>query len=230
MNDYPFGNFLYEKRKQAGLTQRQAAAMLGVSDKAVSKWENGRSKPTTEMLRKLSVLYMTSVEQLLQLQEEAPRAKITKIVLTGGPSAGKTTALSWIRNEFTKLGYTVLIIAETATELISSGVAPWTCRSNLDYQRSQMRLQLDKERVYERAAAAMPVEKILIVCDRGAMDNKAYMTQEEFDEVLRYLDLHEIELRDNYDGVFHLVTAANGALEAYSSANNAARYETAEEA
>ena len=37
LNDYAFGNYLYEKRKQAQLTQRQAAAMLGVSDKAVSK-------------------------------------------------------------------------------------------------------------------------------------------------------------------------------------------------
>ena len=230
MNDYPFGNFLYEKRKQAGLTQRQTAAMLGVSDKAVSKWENGRSKPTTEMLRKLSVLYKTPVEQLLQLQEEAPRAKITKIVLTGGPSAGKTTALSWIRNEFTKLGYAVLIIAETATELISSGVAPWTCRSNLDYQRSQMRLQLDKERVYERAAAAMAAEKILIVCDRGAMDNKAYMEPLDFARLLEELKTTEVQLRDGYDGVFHLVTAVKGAEEFYTTEGHAARTESVAQA
>ena len=61
LNDYAFGNYLYEKRKQAGLTQRQAAAMLGVSDKAVSKWENGRAKPTTDVLRKLAVLYKTPI-------------------------------------------------------------------------------------------------------------------------------------------------------------------------
>ena len=52
--------------------------------------------------------------------------RIRKIVLTGGPSAGKTTGLSWIRNAFSKLGYTVLFVPETATELISGGVAPWT--------------------------------------------------------------------------------------------------------
>ena len=230
LNDFTFGNYLYEKRKQAGLTQRQAAAMLGVSDKAVSKWENGRAKPTTEMLRKLSVLYKTPIEQLLQLQEEGPRAKITKIVLTGGPSAGKTTALSWIRNEFTKLGYTVLIVAETATELISSGVAPWTCRSNLDYQRSQMTLQLDKERVYERAAATMPADKILIVCDRGAMDNKAYMDELDFACLLEELGMTEVQLRDEYDGVFHLVTAAKGAEEFYTTAGHAARTESVAQA
>ena len=157
---------------------------------------------------------------------------IQKIVITGGPCAGKTTAMSWIQNAFSARGYRVLFIPETATEFISGGVAPWTCGTNLEYQKVQMALQIKKEELFMQAAQTMgeQAQKILIVCDRGAMDNKAYMTQEEFDEVLRYLDLHEIELRDNYDGVFHLVTAANGALEAYSSANNAARYETAEEA
>ena len=38
---------------------------------------------------------------------------IQKIVITGGPCAGKSTAMSWIRNAFTQRGYTVLIIPET---------------------------------------------------------------------------------------------------------------------
>ena len=60
---------------------------------------------------------------------------ISKIVITGGPCAGKTTALSWIQNAFTKKGYRVLFVPETATELISGGVAPWTCGTNEDYQK-----------------------------------------------------------------------------------------------
>ena len=51
MNDYRFADYLYEKRRQAGLSQRQVAALLGMSDKAVSKWETGRAKPTTNALR-----------------------------------------------------------------------------------------------------------------------------------------------------------------------------------
>ena len=62
---------------------------------------------------------------------------ITKIVITGGPCAGKTTALSWIMNSFTERGYVVLFVPETATELINGGVAPWTCKSNADYQFCQ---------------------------------------------------------------------------------------------
>lgn len=155
---------------------------------------------------------------------------IHKIVITGGPCAGKTTALSWIENAFTKRGYRVLFVPETATELIGGGVAPWTCGTNLDYQKCQMRLQLEKEAIFEQAARTMDAEKILIVCDRGALDNKAYMNDEEFAAVLEAVGTNEVALRDTYDAVFHLTTAAKGALEAYTLANNAARTETPEQA
>lgn len=155
---------------------------------------------------------------------------IKKIVITGGPCAGKTTAMSWIQNAFTKRGYTVLFVPETATELISGGVCPWTCGTNKDYQRGQLRLQKTKEEVFEAAAKTMPNERILIVCDRGMADNHAYMTDEEYNDLLAELGLTEVGVRDNYDAVFHLVTAACGAEEFYSNANNAARYETVEEA
>ena len=156
--------------------------------------------------------------------------EITKIVITGGPCAGKSTAMSWVQKAFTQMGYSVLFVPETATELITGGVAPWTCGSNGDYQKCQLKLQLDKEAVFEQAAMTMAAEKVLIVCDRGALDNKAYMNDTEFSQVLEFLGTNEIELRDNYDAVFHLVTAAKGAEEFYTTANNAARTETLDEA
>lgn len=156
--------------------------------------------------------------------------KITKIVITGGPCAGKSTAMSWIQNAFTNLGYTVLFVPETATELITGGVAPWTCGTNKDYQTCQVHLQLEKERVFDWAANSMKAEKILIVCDRGALDNKVYMDQQTFDEILQMLGTNETVLRDKYDAVFHLVTAAKGAEKFYTTANNSARLETVEEA
>lgn len=156
--------------------------------------------------------------------------EITKIVITGGPCAGKTTAMSWIQSNYTKKGYTVLFVPETATELITGGVAPWTCGTNADYQKCQMELQLKKEELFQRAAATMPAQKLLIVCDRGALDNKAYMSDEDFAKVLEDLGLNEVELRDSYDAVFHLVTAAKGVQQVYTTANNAARTESPEQA
>ena len=157
---------------------------------------------------------------------------ITKIVLTGGPCAGKSTAMSWIQNSFTERGYRVLFVPETATELITGGVAPWTCGSNLDYQCCQMRLQAEKEDIFLTAANTMPEEKILIVCDRGMMDNRAYMSEEDFGSVLGRIQRTEVEIRDCYDAVFHLVTAANGAPDIYlkNKDSNPARTETVEKA
>lgn len=230
MNDYNFGNYIFELRKRSGLSQSELAVKVGVTNKAVSKWEVGRAKPGTETIRKLAALFHVSVDELLKRREEEHSVEITKIVITGGPCSGKSTAMSWIQNTFTQMGYAVLFIPETATELITGGVAPWTCGSNGEYQKCQLQLQLYKERVFEQAAKTMDVSKVLIVCDRGALDNKAYMDDLEYAQALDYLGTNEIELRDNYDAVFHLVTAAIGAEEFYTTANNSARTETPEEA
>ena len=162
---------------------------------------------------------------------DAPhRQTITRIVITGGPCAGKTTAMSWIQNAFTEKGYLVLFVDETATQL-SSGGAPWRLtRNNREYQYRVTQLMLAKEEVFTAVARTFEADKVLVVCDRGALDNRAYMTDEEFRYVLEKLNMTEVELRDHYDAVFHLVTAAKGAEEFYTYANNAARYETVEEA
>jgi len=230
MNDYEFGNYLYELRNQNGLTQRFVAYELGVTDKAVSKWENGKSKPDLDKLKSLAVLYNVSLDKLLNLSKSSQKNNITKIVLTGGPCAGKTTALSWINNYFTKIGYTVLFVPEVATELISNGVAPWTCGSNYEYQLLQFKLQKFKEKIFEDGAKTMNNNRILIVCDRGLLDNKAYMKNVEFKRALDELNMSETKERDSYDAVFHLVTAAKGKENVYTLDNNKARTESVEEA
>ena len=230
MNDYTFGNKILELRTKLSLSQTELAEKVGVTNKAVSKWETGKSKPTTNVIRKLAALFNVDVEEMLCMRGEQRKMEISKIVITGGPSAGKTTAMSWVQNAFTQMGYTVLFVPETATELITGGVAPWTCGTNAEYQKCQMKLQIEKEKIFEQAARTMTADKILIVCDRGTLDNKAYMNDIEFAEVIQFIGSNEVELRDNYDAVFHLVTAAKGAEEFYTTANNSARTETVEEA
>jgi len=154
---------------------------------------------------------------------------ITKIVLTGGPCAGKSTALSRIEQLFTDIGYKVIFVSETATDIILGGIA-FGSIPKLDFQTQLLSLQLFREKMFVNCAQQLPDEKILIVCDRGALDGKAYMTADEFAEVMNRLDTNEIELWDNYDAVFHLVSSADGAVEYYSLEQNAARTESAEQA
>jgi len=154
---------------------------------------------------------------------------INKIVLTGGPCGGKSTALSRIEQVYTAMGYKVIFVSETATELITGGIAPWLIK-NIDFQTSLLSMQLFREKTYEKLARKLSDEKVLIVCDRGALDNKAYMSDDEFSKVLAALNTNEIDLRDHYDAVFHLVSAADGAAKFYTTANNEARTETIEQA
>ena len=122
---------------------------------------------------------------------------ITKIAVTGGPCAGKTTALASIQTAFSRLGYKVITVPEPATELISNGVTPWECSSAEEYQWCQMKVQITTEHAFERAARGMDDEKILIVCDRGMLDNKYYMTADEFQRVIAVLGYTEAQLRDS---------------------------------
>ena len=164
------------------------------------------------------------------MADASRKQTITRIVITGGPCAGKTTAMSWIQNAFTEKGYLVLFVDETATQL-SRGGAPWKLtRDNQEYQYCVTRLMLAKEEAFTDIAKTFEADKVLVVCDRGALDNRAYMSEGEFRYVLDKLRTTEVELRDHYDAVFHLVTAAKGAEEFYTYANNAARYETVQEA
>ena len=229
MDEYTLGNKIYELRKKKNLTQEDLAILLDISDKAVSKWENGTSKPTIENLSKLSKILDISLDELITLEEKKSKQKINKIVLTGGPCAGKTTAMNWIQNFFQKQGYKVLFVPETATELITGGLTPWETKTNIDFQSVLFDLQLEKEKLFEEGAKKLPNDKILIVCDRGILDNKAYMTKRDFDYLLKSKRLSEIKLRDSYDAVFHLVTAAKGAKK-YYNLDNEARTETIEEA
>ena len=66
MNDYNFGNYIYKLRIQAGLSQSELGAYLGVTNKAVSKWEVGKAKPGVDTIRKLAAFFGVSVDELLK--------------------------------------------------------------------------------------------------------------------------------------------------------------------
>lgn len=61
-----FSSFIAELRKEQGLTQKELADRVGVSDKAVSKWENGKNYPDIEIMQSLGEIFKVSVSELLQ--------------------------------------------------------------------------------------------------------------------------------------------------------------------
>ena len=89
--------------------------------------------------------------------------KILRIVLTGGPAAGKTTLISRILKEFKQEdGWKVITIPETATDLISGfGLGPFPgCMSMEEFQYFVISDQLHKEQLALKGAETVPEEKV----------------------------------------------------------------------
>ena len=153
-----------------------------------------------------------------------------KIVLTGGPCSGKSTALSNIKETLENLGYNVFIVSEAATDLINNDIKPFgeNAISMYDFQKYVIDYQLKQERI-TRFKASFSKNSIMII-DRGVMDGKAYISNQEWYKLLDEMHLNENDLLNRYDEIIHLVSIACDKKELYTTENNNARKETAEEA
>lgn len=158
--------------------------------------------------------------------------EIIKIVLTGGPCGGKSTALSKLVEWLLGYGFPVAVVPESATELITSHITPTSYDDDIQFQFVNLENVLSKEEIFSKALNMLPGrrnQKVLI-CDRGTMDGEAYCTPESYLTVLDNFGLSKTTAQARYKMVIHLVTAADGALEFYTTSNNKARKESPEEA
>lgn len=99
-----FGEFLYALRKEKGMTQAELAQQLGVTNKAVSKWETGEAMPETALLLPISRIFGVSVDELLDGKRsgrtpEGSGAESVKdnIFTRGRDGAGENTLLEKIQ-------------------------------------------------------------------------------------------------------------------------------------
>ena len=65
MEQVKIGKFIASKRKEQGLTQLQLAEKLGITDRAVSKWETGKSLPDASLMPELCKLLKITINDLL---------------------------------------------------------------------------------------------------------------------------------------------------------------------
>lgn len=86
--DFPLRATLQRLRREAGLTQKEAAERLGVSPVTVSGWEIGKRTPEPPMLPKIAALYGVTVDNLLGLSPPAE----TKPAETGPARPSRTGA------------------------------------------------------------------------------------------------------------------------------------------
>ena len=163
-------------------------------------------------------------------------AGVTEIALDGGSCGGKTTAQSILLDKMMNLGYRAWFVPEAATMLFTGGISDVGHIAQNDpikffeIERQILLMQRSLRKRFNGIAECFPGDKRVIFYDRAEMDIKAFLGEEGFKALLQEERLNLHDVRDSYDAVIHLVTAALGAEQFYTLANNKARRETPEEA
>jgi len=163
---------------------------------------------------------------------------IFKIAFTGGPCALKTTTINKVKEKLEEDRYYVLDVPETAAELIKAKIMPCENKNHtLRFKELVLEKQMNKEKLAEEYAKLLlqnntdlikDKKGIIILYDRSIMDNRAYLSHEEYNNLLNKYNINEIEFLDKFDMVFNLISTATLRPEFY--ALDGVRYETIEEA
>lgn len=152
-----------------------------------------------------------------------------------GPCGAKTTAIGYLKEELTKRGYDVYTVPEAATLIVVNGgkYPGFSVEKKpilIDYENTMMQFRLHLEETMNKIAKSQHKRRTVVLYDRGLLDHKAYVTQDMWDELLKINNITEENILARYDLACHLVTAADGAEEFYTIANNIARTEDVEDA
>lgn len=114
------GKFLSELRHEKNLTQEQLGEKIGVTNKTVSRWENGNYLPPVEMLQELSGLYSVSINELLsgeRLSEEEYKERAEENIKSAlGSSFSVKERLEFFKDKWRKehrgsLVFWVIVVA-----------------------------------------------------------------------------------------------------------------------
>ena len=69
MNQEKIGKFIYKLRKEKNMTQQELAKRIGVTDRAISKWENGRGLPDLSLIKPLCEQLNITINELLSAEK-----------------------------------------------------------------------------------------------------------------------------------------------------------------
>lgn len=118
-----FGNFLYSLRKEKGMTQQELADRLGLTNKAISKWETGEAFPETAQLVPLADVFGVSVDELLRGRRSAPVAnavpQTAAMPAQGAPGTASADTMSEAAPETWHRARTVILIAAVCIVLFA---------------------------------------------------------------------------------------------------------------
>ncbi|HCW92792.1 MAG TPA: hypothetical protein DHM44_03830 [Flexistipes sinusarabici] len=154
-----------------------------------------------------------------------------KIVVTGGPCAGKTTIIPKIEKELKKRGFNALILPEVPTLFSNMGFKLGPENPHIsEIQKLMFRTQLYFEDQMSRLCSGDPYTVILL--DRGLLDYWTYTPVETWAECLEEAKIGTNDLFSRYDFVLFLDSVAVSSERYYELVkfSNTARFEDAKQA
>lgn len=127
MDQIKIGRFISECRKELGLTQAALSEKLGVTDRAVSKWETGRSMPDSSIMLELCDILHVSVNELLlgeRINMENNNEKNEKLLLDMAKEVEKKNKIIWANMWIIMLVSMIALLAGifVAAYLVPEGV------------------------------------------------------------------------------------------------------------
>lgn len=146
--------------------------------------------------------------------------KQLRVVVTGGPGGGKTTALDLFRRELCEQ---IAVVPEAATLLFSGGVI--RCENEQSIKMVQKTIFILQKNLEDIHKIQYPDR--LLVCDRGSLDGLAYWPNSESDFFKQVGSTFKKEI-ERYDAVIFFESAAASGQDI--SSNNPTRQESLEQA
>jgi len=121
MNNYRFGNYLCDLREKKNLSQKQLGMQLGISNKTISKWENGGGYPSTELVLPLAKALGVGVEELYAAisNDKQEKSKLRRMI---DAVVGKSFLVVFIFSALTVLLWSLFLVFGNSEDKIRISV------------------------------------------------------------------------------------------------------------
>lgn len=124
MDQVKIGKFIAECRKKQNLTQMQLAEKLNITDRAISKWENGKAMPDSSIMLELCELLKISVNELLsgeiiemKEKDEKLEENLIEMLKQKEEADKKLLKLEWVIGYISSISFLILIFIASFIEM-----------------------------------------------------------------------------------------------------------------
>ena len=149
--------------------------------------------------------------------ERVPTPLVVQVVLTGGPVGGKSSLAARLSKRLGALGWRVVIAPSVVTLMLNSNCVlppPNDSRAQVQFEGAVLEMQHALEGAFKRAAGVTG-DKCVVIYDRGVLDVGVFLPREQWPALVNEFPTVR-RPPDWYHCIVHLVTAADGAADAFA--------------